>query len=114
MNIIGYLVIFVIFYLMYVFFVIMRKKSLEKFQTSTYIMYLKNVYKVKTEQMNPYTLAHIIALTNSFILATSMYVVCNVDGKWQWIITFVSVMVLLFGSYHIIGKILKKKGDKHV
>ena len=119
MNFIEYLFIFVIIYLLYFIFVIMRKKALLKFQTSTYALYLKNVYKVKIEQMNPYILANEISLTNSFVLATSIYYVLNIESiiknEFLFVLaSFVGVMILLFGVYHILGIILKKKGDKNV
>ena len=119
MSFISYLIVFLIIYLCYFLFVIMRKKSLEKFKTSTYAMYLKNVYKVKIEQMNPYILANELALTNSFVLSTSMYYVLNIEGKIKneilfILASFIGIMIILFGVYHILGTILKKKGDKNV
>lgn len=119
MDFLTYIFIFLIIYLCYFFFVIMRKKALEKFKTSTYAMYLKNVYKIEVEKMDAHILANKIALTNSFILATSMYYVLNIESKIKNEVLFIlasffGIMILLFGVYHIVGTILKKKGDKHV
>ncbi len=114
MEFITYIIIFLLIYLMYVLFVIARKKALLKFKKSTYAMYLVNVYKIDVEKMNPYFLANMIALVNAFILSTSLFIVCNVKGVLAIVLGLISVMVLLFGMYHILGIILKKKGDKNV
>jgi len=114
MDIYIYLIVFIAIYLIYVVFVILRKKALLKFKKSTYIMYLVNVYKIDVEKINPYFLANMVTLVNSFILSTSLYVVSNINGLLGILIGFITVMVLLFGMYHILGLILKKKGDKNV
>lgn len=117
MNFISYIMVFLIIYLFYFFFVIMRKKALDKFKDSTYSMYLKNVYKVEVEKMNPYVLANQIAITNSFILSSSMFYVLNIDPLIKneilfVLASFIGIMIMLFGCYHILGIILKRKGDK--
>lgn len=109
-----YLIVFTIIYLIYVIFVILRKKSLLKFKKSTYVTYLVNVYKIDVESINPYFLAAMVTLVNSFILSTSLYVVSNTKGFIGILVGFITLMVLLFGMYHILGIILKKKGDKNV
>lgn len=110
----SYLLVFTIIFLMYVIFVILRKKSLLKFKKSTYVTYLVNVYKIDVENINPYFLTIMVTLVNSFILSTSLYVVSNVKGMIGILIGFITLMVLIFGMYHILGLILKKKGDKNV
>lgn len=114
MEFTTYLIFFIGIYLLYLLFVISRKKALEKFKNSTYVMYLKNVYKIEVEKLNSYLLGNMIAIVNAFILSTSLYIVSNVDGIVGILVGLISVMVLLFGMYHILGLILKKKGDKHV
>jgi hypothetical protein len=109
-----YLVLFLLIYLIYIIFVISRKKALEKFKTSTYVMYLVNVYKIDVDKINIKFLANSICLVNSFILATSVFIVSNFKGVLKIILGFLSIMILLFTMYHILGIILKKKGDNNV
>ncbi len=112
MDFMTYIIILLAIYLFYLLFVIARKKALQKFKKSTYVMYLVNVYKIDVDKMNIYFLANMIAIVNSFILATSLYIVSNLKGILAILLGFISVMVLIFGMYHILGTILKKKGDK--
>lgn len=110
----SYLILLIGIYLIYLIFVIFRKKALIKFKKSTYVMYLVNVYKIDIEKIDFKFLANMICIVNSFILSTSLYIVSNIKGILSILIGFITVMVLLFGVYHILGLILKKKGDKNV
>jgi hypothetical protein len=109
-----YIITLLIIYLIYFIFVIARKKAVLKFKDSMYVRYLVNVYKINVEQMNSYFLANMVAIVNSFILATALFIVSQFNGLLKMIVGFFSVMILLFGMYHILGMILKKKGDKNV
>lgn len=113
MDFMTYLIFFIIIYLFYVIFVITRKKALEKFKTSTYVNYLVNVYKIKVEKINSRFLANMVSLTNAFILSTSLYVICNASGVLQMILAVLFLFALMFFMYHILGLILKRKGDSN-
>lgn len=114
MEFTTYLIFFLLIYICYFIFVIARKKAVEKFKTSTYVLYLVNVYKIKVDKINPYILVHMISLVNAFILSTSLYIISNVDGVLGYLLGGISIFGLLFLMYHILGMILKKKGDKDV
>lgn len=108
------LIIFVLVYLSYVFFVILRKKKFEKYKKNTYVNYLVRVYKLDIKKINYKTLAHIIALSNAFIIAFTFIIIGFV--KNLTLMLFLSVIILMplqLLVYHIIGKILKR-GEKNV
>lgn len=107
-----WLIIFVAFYLLYLIFVILRKKKLEKFKDSTYIKYLTKVYKLDHKKLDIKKAANLISLGNAFIVATTFLIVFSINNYLLLIaVTVLAVIPLLLIVYHIIGKILKK-GEK--
>lgn len=113
MDFIIYVGTFIVIYLMYLLFVILRKKKLEKFKTSTYVSYLINMYKLDLKKMNITILAHEIALINAFILATSLYVFGLFENITVGIVVAIlTVFALIFIMYHILGKMYQKKEVK--
>lgn len=109
-DLLLYLFTFVIAYLFYLIFVISRKSVLKKFPEGKEVKYLQYKYKVKVTDKNLKSLANIICLTNSFILSTTVYVVCLFDNLFLEIlvggITLLSLILLL---YHLIGIYYRRK-----
>lgn len=101
---------FIIIYLFYVFFVILRKKKLEKFKTNAYVSFLVTKYNVDLEKTNINVLAHAIALTNSFIVSSTLFIISFVPNL---ILMFVLALIIIVPfqliMYHIIGKMFGSK-----
>ena len=107
-----WLIIFVLFYLLYLFFVILRKKKLAKFNDSPYIKYLAKVYKLDLKKQEPKKLAHLVALANSFIVSTTFLIVFGIKNYLLMVlIALVTIIPLSLLVYYIVGKILKR-GEK--
>ena len=116
-ELILYLVIFLIAYLFYIIFVLCRKSVLKKFPEGKEMKYLKYKYDIKVNDKNLKKVANLIFLTNSFILATTVYVVCLFDNFFlEIIVGVITLIILILVLYHIIGTYLKKKqgGKKNV
>lgn len=109
-EIFFYLLTFVIIFLFYLFFVILRKKKLEKFRNNMYVEYLAKVYKIDVERIDIRSLALTISLINSFIIATTVFILGFIDNM---ILKFLSALVVLIPlqlfMYHIVGKIFEKR-----
>ncbi len=69
-----YILVFLGIYIFYLLFVVSRKKTREKFKKSSYVSYLVNVYKIDVEKLQATSLASIVTLVNSFILATGIFI----------------------------------------
>ena len=109
-ELILYLVIFIIAYLFYVIFVLCRKNVLRKFPNGKEITYLKYKYDIKVNDKNLKKIAHTIVLANSFILATTVYVVCLFDNLFiEIIVGIITLIILILVIYHLIGTYYKKK-----
>lgn len=107
-KLIEFIIIFVVVYLTYLFFVILRKKQMKKFKNNTNYRYLVKIYKLDEQKLDIKKIAHIIALTNAFIIALTYTIVIFFDGFIKRIILATCIFILLdLIVYHIVGKILK-------
>lgn len=110
-SVIVFVVTFLIIYLVYLVFVINRKKALANWQNGKEMRYLKSIYKLKIKKDNLKDIAHVVALTNSFIVATTVLIVSLLNNFFiQMLAGFLILCVLIVISYHIIGKYYQKKG----
>lgn len=112
-KLIWFLIVFGIIYLFYFFFIICRKKKLEKFKTSVEVQFMVKKFKLNLDKMNIKLLAHLIAISNALIIGITFTIVEffeNVIIKLT--VAFASLMVLILIIYSILGKILKKKEGK--
>ena len=104
------IIMFVIIYLFYVFFVIIRKKKLEKFKTNAYVTFLVNKYNIDLERTNISVLAHSIALTNAFIVSATLFMISYISNILLILILAVIIIIpFQLIMYHIIGKMFGKK-----
>lgn len=109
-DLLLYLFTFIIAYLFYLIFVISRKSVLKKFPEGKEMKYLEYKYKVKVTDKNLKSLANIVCLTNSFILATTVYVICFFDNLFlEILVGGVTLITLILLLYHLIGIHYKKK-----
>jgi hypothetical protein len=112
-ELIYFIMTFTILYLFYLILVVLRKKGLEKFKTSTEINILKNKYKLNIEKINMKKIANLIALANSFLIATTVLLVGVVENFVIKIIVSCSIMIpLILVLYHFIGIHFKKQEIK--
>ena len=109
-ELVLYLIIFIIAYLFYVIFVLSRKNVLKKFPNGKEMTYLKYKYNIKINDKNLKKIANIIFLANSFILATTVYVVCLFESLiLEIIVGVVTLILLILVFYHLLGTYLQKK-----
>lgn len=111
---IEFLVVFILVYLAYLLFVILRKKQVNKIKNNTFYKYLVKVYHLDEKKLDLKHMAHIIALSNAFIIATTYTAVMFVKGFIVQVILAICIFILLdLIIYHIVGKILQR-GEKNV
>ena len=109
-ELIFYLIIFILVYLFYVIFVLCRKNVLKKFSEGKEAKYLKFKYGVKINDKNVKKIANTIFLANSFILSTTVYVVCLFESLFLEIsVGLITLVILILSIYHLIGIYYKKK-----
>ena len=109
-EIIFYIITMVILFLLYYMFVIRNKKRLEKFSNNTYVSYVIGVYKLDKEKINKKQLAMAIIMVNSFIIATTVFIIGFINNLiLKFALGFIVLIPLQLFMYHIIGKIFQKR-----
>ncbi|MBD9085468.1 hypothetical protein EGP64_02230 [bacterium] len=109
-----WMTIFIIVYLFYLFFIILRKKKLELFSNNTCYKYLVKVYHLNETNLNLKKMAHIIALANAFIIATTFIVIDFIVNFYlKMLVALITLLLLQLLTYHIIGTLLKRR-EKNV
>ena len=110
---ISFIVVFMVVYLFYLFFVILRKNKLSKIKQSSEALLIKKKYNLKLNKISDKKLANIIAFSNAFIIATTFIVIEFVSNFiLKIMVSFVVLIVLILSIYILIGKYLKKKEGK--
>jgi len=116
-NVVFYVIMFALVYLFYVIFVLNRKNVLKNFPNGKEMKYLKFKYGIKVNENNLKKLANSVFLGNSFIISTTVFVVCLFDSLLlEIVVGLATLIILVLGVYHIIGTYYKKKqgGNKNV
>ena len=111
-DLIFSLIVFIVFYLAYVVFVINRKEKLQKLKKSMMVQYLVNKYNVDLKKVNMKVLGHIIALTTSFILSATLFIISFVDNYiLKILLSFAILMPFQYIMFMIVGKMYQKNGQ---
>ena len=109
-----WLLVFIIIYLFYLFFVILRKKKIDKFLDNVYANYLIRTYKLDKNKINVKKLSHLVAISNAFIIATTFVIISFVKNFiLMMLLAFIVLIPLQLFVYNIIGKYLKRS-EKNV
>lgn len=104
------LIAFIIIYLFYVVFVINKKKKLEKLKNNVGVLYLINKYNLDLNKINLKVFAHSLALTNSFIISVTFFVISFFDNYYMKLLICIVVIVpVLYIMYMILGKMYGSK-----
>ena len=111
--VVMFVVSFLVVYLAYLFTVILNNKKLKKFKTSNQALYFVKRYNVKVDDKNVKLLANLIALSNAFIISTTLVIIELVSNYiLKVLVAFVVIIPLILVLYHIVGLVMLKRGNK--
>ncbi len=109
-NFILSLIVFIIIYLFYLIFVIIRPKKREKFKKNSYVSVLVNKYHVDLSSINFIGFINVIALSNAFIVSGSFYIMNLFSNMYVgFIFAIVALVILEILMYKLIGFLYGKK-----
>ena len=109
-DLIFYIATFLIVYLFYLIFIINKKDRLESFKENMYVKYLENNFKIDLNKIDFRKLVKTIACANSFIIATTAYIVGFVDNYILKILLGMAVLIpFQISIYYLIGKKYKNR-----
>ena len=111
-NVLFSLTAFILIYLFYLITVISRKNKLDKLMIGTEVTYLKKKYKLSLENVNKKKLGNLIALTNSFIFALTVFIVSFIKNHiLMLLVGFIILIPLIIISYHILSLYLRRSEE---
>ena len=104
-DVMIYGIVFLMLYLCYVLFVIIRKKKLERFRDNTYVKYLENVYRLDMKKISLKQMAHVVAASNAFIITVTLYAIGMTENYLlKMLLAFAILIPFQLLVYHMIGK----------
>lgn len=104
-------VIFVVIYLLYLLMVVFKRRKYNKNRAVIELKYIINKYKLDMDKISYLKFSNMVALVTSFDMALTLFVAFKLENRYlQFTIGILLLIVLLLGSYHIIGKVYQKKG----
>ena len=115
---IMFLIFFGMVYLSYYTFILRpyaraRKKLREKKMPAD-LSLIKNYYHVDIDKVGHISVLRLLNFVNSFLIALIMILIIGLKGYViQMIVAALLVFPLIFGSYWLVSKILKKKERKN-
>lgn len=112
-ELVLYVLCFLLVYLIYVCLIVLRKKKLNKYRTSTEVRYLEGRYKIDVDRMNLKKLANTMALANAFIIANVVTIIGFINHLiLKLCVGFVVLIPMILIVYHLLGKHYQKKYGK--
>ena len=108
-NLIYFIVSYILIFLVYVFIINRKNKNLEK---QPDMLYLSNKFKLDIKK-NYNVLKWCLNFINPLIISTTFIVISNIDSLlMSLLVGFIVMFVLIYAMYEILGRILKKKGGE--
>ena len=103
-----FLFTFIVIYLFYVLFVLLRKNVLKKFPNGISAIYLNKRYGVVVTEKNIKKIANAVYLVNSLILSITVSIVCYFKSfAIGLLVSIVPLILMIIVFYHILGTIFK-------
>lgn len=104
---------FILIYILYLIFVVSRKKKQNNILNTTEVIFLKKKYNLKLTKINKKKLANEIAICNSFIISSTVSCVVPINKMiFQFLAGFVILVGLILIIYSFLGKEYKRKEEK--
>ncbi len=105
-----FIIVFGAVYLFYLFFVIFNKKKIDKIFDTNQAKLILLPYKLDVSRIDKKCFAHVLSLFNSFIVACTFTISEFFDNYvLKLFICFVTLTILIFIVYRLIGFMYKKR-----
>lgn len=117
-NLVLFISLFLIVYLLYYLFVLRSKKAMLKMQNGKEMLFLKRNYHLDYDKLDTKKVANLVALINAFIISFTTVAVCLlnswISNFYLWLIcSMLMAIVILFPLiiilYHLVGTYYNKK-----
>jgi len=107
---VSFIIVFIVFLAIH-----FNKKRRGELANSKEISMLISKFGLKRKYLNYEALGLVFALVNSLIIALVGTLVSSINWYYIWALAlgFVLLMFLLYGTYYLIGYLLKRKENKN-
>ena len=106
-----FLASFIFVFVLYLLFIVTRAKSKKKPKEPFEVTYLVNRYKLDLKKVNYNRLLLLISVVSSFDIALIVTIILMLKSfVLEIIVGFISTLIIILGSYHLVYLIYKKKG----
>lgn len=110
-ELILFVITFIFVFLLYQFFIVRRAKSKKKPKEPFEVTYLVLKYKLDLKKVNYNGLLRVISLVSSFDIALVVTIILLLKSFiLEVIVGFISTIVIILVSYHLVYLVYKKKG----
>ena len=107
-----FLLTFVFVFILYQIFIVRKaKKKGKKFKEPIEITYLVNRYKLDLKKVNYKKLLRVISIVSSLDISLVVTIIMLINNfALEIIVGFISTLVIILLSYHLVYLVYKKKG----
>ena len=110
-ELILFVVSFIIVFLLYRIFIIKKAKRKKNPKEPFEVTYLVNKYKLDLERINYKRLLNVISLVSSLDIALVVVIIVLLKSFiLEIIVGFISTLIIILVSYHLVYLVYKKKG----
>lgn len=110
---IDFFAIFTVIFIIYKVFINRKKEDYENLKKSSEVRLVVKRYDLNMKKIKYKKLLDAIAVANSFIIAFSAVIVMNIKGILLAILVgLVTIMMVTYSVYEIVGRYFKKKSEK--
>ena len=110
MNILFFVGTYLLIVLFYFFYLGLYRKN-KDYNTMSEVVFLKKQYNLNKSKVSDRKLTWLCVNTNAFIISITGFIVYLIPVKFifQMLIGFVLLLLLIFGLYEFIGKVILRK-----
>lgn len=110
-ELILFLIAFIIVFLLYRIIIVRRAKSKKKPKEPLEVTYLVNKYKLDLEKVSYERLLNVISIVSALDIALVVSIIVLLKSFiLEMIVGFISTLVIILASYHLVYLVYKKKG----
>jgi len=110
-ELILFLIAFIIVFLLYRIIIVRRAKSKKKPKEPLEVTYLVNKYKLDLEKVSYKRLLNVISIVSALDIALVVSIIVLLKSFiLEMIVGFISTLVIILVSYHLVYLVYKKKG----
>ncbi len=115
-NLFLFVISFTLMFIIYFIFFYLKGLKKHQIKKSMQVNYICNKQKIKKKDINEKTIGIIICLLDPLIISTTGVVVSSIKKLnyiWQILSGFAMLVVLIYITYEILGRIIKRKCIKN-